>query len=114
MSPVATMAPLRPLPLIRPITDLRQHLNEVCEQAKAAREPIIFTKNGTAAFVLMDAETYEEQQQANRVFLALREAEIEEEYNPKTYTMKEVDDQMREIFALWGMEYQGLKGKLYD
>lgn len=113
MSPIATMAPMRPLPLIRPITDLRQHLNEVCEQAKAAHEPIIFTKNGTAAFVLMDAETYEEQQQANRVFLALREAEIEEEYHPEAISAEEADNQIREIFALWGMEYKGLKGRAY-
>ena len=44
----------RPLPIIRPITDLRTKLNDVCDQAVSNQEPIVLTKNGTPAFVLMD------------------------------------------------------------
>ena len=43
------------IPLIRPITDLRTKLNDVCEQATMAQEPVILTKNGVPAYVLMDA-----------------------------------------------------------
>ena len=40
--------PLSPavLPAIRPISDLRTNLNDVCEQARELREPIVMTKNG--------------------------------------------------------------------
>ena len=113
--PVATIpAPTRPLPIIRPITDLRLHLNEVCEQAKETREPIVLTKNGTAAFVLVDSDTYEDQQQANRIYLALREVEIEEQYRPESISAKDADDEIRKIFGLWNIDYDGLKGIAYE
>lgn len=112
--PVAVMpAPARPLPIIRPITDLRQRLNDVCEQAKETREPIVLTKNGTPAFVLLDSDAYEDQQQANRLYLALREAEIEEQYRPESLPAKNADEDIRKIFATWGIEYKGLKGIAY-
>ena len=44
-----------PLPIIRPITDLRTQLNDVCTQATATQEPVVLTKNGTASYVLMDS-----------------------------------------------------------
>lgn len=97
--------PSAPLPLIRPITDLRTHLNDVCAQASEAHEPIVLTKNGVASYVLMDSPTYESQVRSNRMFLALREAEIEEKYRPDPVSAKESDDRMREIFATWGLEY---------
>ena len=67
-----------PLPIIRPITDLRTQLNDVCTQATATQEPVVLTKNGTASYVLMDSAAYETAERRNRVYLALREAEIEE------------------------------------
>ena len=48
----------QPLPLIRPITDMRTHLNDVCRQATETREPVVLTKNGTASYVLMDSDAY--------------------------------------------------------
>lgn len=94
-----------PLPIIRPITDLRTQLNDVCSQASQSREPVVLTKNGTASYVLMDAQAYDEAQQRNRFYLALREAELEMRYNPQPLTAEESDAKMREIFALWGMDY---------
>ncbi len=73
-----------PLPVIRPITDLRTQLNDVCTQATELQEPIVLTKNGVASFVLMDSNAYETTERRNRVYLALREAEIEEKYRPET------------------------------
>lgn len=95
-----------PLPIIRPITDLRTQLNDVCTQATATQEPVVLTKNGTAAYVLMDSGAYETAERRNRVYLALREAEIEERYRPEAVPTAESDAKMREIFALWGLDYQ--------
>ena len=100
------MAPLaQPLPIIRPITDLRTKLNEVCEQATESRLPIVLTKNGQSAYVLMDSNAYNASEHATRIHLALREAELEERYRPETLTQKESDARMREIFAQWGLSY---------
>lgn len=93
------------LPIIRPITDIRTHLNEVCLQASETQEPIILTKNGVPSHVIMDCAAYEAAVQRNRVYLALREAEIEERYRPEGIGAEESNARMREIFALWGGEY---------
>ncbi len=98
---VATM----PLPLIRPITDLRTQLNDVCAQATESQEPVILTKNGVPAYVLEDCAAHDAAAQRNRVYLALKEAEIEERYRPEPLTAAESDEKMREIFALWGVDY---------
>ena len=95
-----------PLPIIRPITDLSTQLNDVCTQATATQEPVVLTKNGTASYVLMDSAAYETAERRNRVYLALREAEIEERYRPEAVPAAESDAKMREIFALWGLDYQ--------
>ena len=94
-----------PLPIIRPITDLRTSLNDVCIQATETQEPIVLTKNGTPAYVLMDSAAYESAERAGRARLALREAELEEKYRPQPVSQEESDARMREIFALWGLEY---------
>lgn len=96
---------MKPLPLIRPITDMRTNLNDVCRQATETQEPVVLTKNGVASYVLMDSGAYGAAERRNRVYLALREAEIEERYRPETMTADESDEKMREIFALWNMDY---------
>lgn len=95
----------KPLPVIRPITDLRTHLNDVCTQATELQEPIVLTKNGVASFVLMDSNAYDTVERRNRVYLALREAEIEEQYRPDTLPADDSDAKMREIFAIWKLDY---------
>lgn len=94
-----------PLPIIRPITDLRTQLNDVCTQATDTQEPVVLTKNGVASYVLMDSDAYEAAERRNRVYLALREAEIEEQYRPEAVSAEESNAKMREIFALWGLDY---------
>lgn len=96
---------LMPLPIIRPITDLRTRLNEVCQQATETGSPVVLTKNGSASYVLLDSEAYEEIERSNRVYLALKEAEIEERYNPDSMTADESNKKMQEIFTLLGLEY---------
>ena len=50
-----------PVPTIRPISDLRTDLNDVCECARTTQQPIFMTKNGKASLVVIDCEAYEQQ-----------------------------------------------------
>lgn len=98
-------AAIQELPVIRPITDLRTHLNDVCAQATETGKPVVLTKNGSASYVLMDSNDYDAVSQRNRVYLALREAEIEERYHPEAITLEESKSRIREIFAHLGIDY---------
>ena len=93
------------LPIIRPITDLRTNLNDVCDQARESREPLIFTKNGTPSLVVMDSDAYEEQRQRDRIYLALREAEIEQKFTPGTVSDEDVKAEMKKLFASLGIAH---------
>lgn len=99
------LSSIAPLPVIRPITDLRTHLNDVCAQATATHEPVVLTKNGCASYVLLDHDAFDAINRRTRAYLALREAEIEEQYNPSAISSSESDARMREIFAQWGRDY---------
>lgn len=90
------------LPIIRPITDLRTNLNSVCEQAKESQEPIICTKNGSPALVVIDSEAYEAQRQRDRLYLAIREAEIEARFDTSLRSQEEVDVELERLFEKWG------------
>ncbi len=46
------------MPLIKPITDLR-NTNEISDLCHAKNEPIFITKNGYGDLVVMSIETYE-------------------------------------------------------
>ncbi len=98
-------AAIQELPTIRPITDLRTHLNDVCAQATETGKPVVLTKNGSASYVLMDSDDYNAASQRNRVYLALREAEIEERYHPEAITREESKARLKEIFAHLGVDY---------
>lgn len=92
------------IPLIRPISDLRTDLNDVCTQAKDTGQPIYMTKNGKASLVVFDSDAYEEMQNHNRYVQKLREAEIEAKYNKKTISKEELDAKMNRIFEHWGLQ----------
>lgn len=49
---------------VQPITTLKRDAAELIEQAGAQRGPIIITQRGKASAVLLDVETYEEEQRA--------------------------------------------------
>lgn len=91
-----------PLPQIRPISDLRTDLNDVCDMAHGSQEPIFMTKNGKASLVVIDCEAYEDQRQHERYTLKLREAEIEERYHKEAISPEQLDVTMQRTFAHWG------------
>lgn len=65
------------MPTIRPISDLRNHANEISEFCRREREPVFITKNGTGDMVVMSIEEYERQQALIELFSKLSEAEAE-------------------------------------
>ncbi|HEY0827061.1 MAG TPA: type II toxin-antitoxin system Phd/YefM family antitoxin [Bacilli bacterium] len=65
------------MPSIRPISDLRNHANEISEFCHREHEPVFITKNGTGDIVVMSIEAYEGQQALIELFSKLSEAEAE-------------------------------------
>lgn len=94
---------LAALPLIRPISDLRTDLNDVCLQAQDTQQPIFMTKNGKASLVVIDCAAYEAQRQHERYVQKLREAEIEAKYKAETVSQAALDETMERVFAVWGV-----------
>ena len=66
------------MPLIRPISDLRNKFNEISALCHKVREPIFITKNGHEDLVVMSHEGYERQVALMELYQKLGEAEAEE------------------------------------
>ncbi len=65
------------MPNIRPISDLRNHANEISDFCRQEGEPVFITKNGTGDMVVMSLEMYERQQALLELYSKLSEAEAE-------------------------------------
>ena len=76
------------LPLIRPITDLR-NTNEISEICNSRKEPIFITKNGYGDLVIMSIATYEAMLETVATDSAIAEAETEYAMTGKQHDAKE-------------------------
>ena len=65
------------MPVIRPISDLRNNSNEISEFCRSTREPVFITKNGVGDMVVLSVELYERQQAQIELYAKLAEAEAE-------------------------------------
>ncbi|ADP17624.1 prevent-host-death family protein 2 [Achromobacter xylosoxidans A8] len=65
---------------VKPISYLKSHAAEIVTTLSQTREPMLITQNGEAKLVVMDVESYEEQEQAMALLqlLAHGRKEIEE------------------------------------
>ena len=68
------------MPIIRPISDLRNSANEISEFCHQTRQPVYITRNGTGDMVVMSVEEYERLQGLIDLYskLAVAEQEIAE------------------------------------
>lgn len=84
------------MPIIRPISDLRNSANEISDFCRRTREPVYITRNGTGDMVVLSAEEYEHQQALLTLYgkLAIAEQEIAEGAEGKDFLA--VARQMRE------------------
>lgn len=65
------------LPAIIPISDLRQDAASVIKRVVASGEPVVITRRGRAAAVLVSAEAYERTQYENEILRALARGDAE-------------------------------------
>ena len=49
---------------VKPISYLKSHAAEIVTTLSQTREPLLITQNGEAKLVVMDVQSYEEQEQA--------------------------------------------------
>lgn len=65
------------MPMIRPISDLRNNANEISDFCRQTREPVYITRNGTGDMVVLSMEEYERQQGLLDLYSKLAVAEQE-------------------------------------
>lgn len=65
---------------VKPISYLKSHAAEIVKELSETREPMLITQNGEAKLVVMDVQTFEEQEQTIALLqlLAHGRREIEE------------------------------------
>lgn len=63
------------MPVIRPVSDLRNKFNEISEICHKEGEPVFITKNGEGDLVVMSLATYEKQRSLIELYEKLGEAE---------------------------------------
>jgi len=76
------------MPLIRPITDLR-NTNEISEICNSRKEPIFITKNGYGDLVIMSIATYDSILETATTDAVIAEAEAEYAVDGKLHDAKE-------------------------
>ncbi|NMA68509.1 MAG: type II toxin-antitoxin system Phd/YefM family antitoxin [Desulfitobacterium sp.] len=65
------------MPVIKPISDLRNNFNEISEICHKEGEPVFITKNGQGDLVVMSMALYEKQQALLDLYRKLGEAEAQ-------------------------------------
>ena len=65
------------MPVIKPISDLRNNFNEISEICHKESEPVFITKNGQGDLVVMSMALYEKQQALLDLYQKLGEAEAQ-------------------------------------
>jgi prevent-host-death family protein len=83
------------MPLIRPVSDLRNNFTDISKIVHETNEPIFLTKNGHGDMVVMSIEVFNQYKFENEVYIKLKEAEIESKNTTKRYSHKEVFDELR-------------------
>lgn len=75
------------MPLIKPISDLRNKANEVSELARKSDEPIFITKNGEGNMVVMSMAHYSKLQLKLDLFSKLAVAQAQRASGDKGRTL---------------------------
>ena len=85
------------MPIIRPVSDLRNKTPEIEEICIKERKPVFITKNGSSHLVVMSHQLFEEQQALLDLYEKLDEAEEQSragEYRPFREVMSELRERI--------------------
>ena len=88
------------MPVIKPVSDLRNNFNEISEICHKEQEPVFITKNGEGDMVVMSMALYEQQQALLELYQKLGEAEAQSLAGMPTIShqdfMKKLKDELDE------------------
>lgn len=88
------------MPIIKPISDLRNKSNEISELAHNANEPIFITKNGKGDLVVMSMTHYSNLQLKLNLLSKLSVAQNQKAEGDKGRTLKQVMANIRETISV--------------
>ncbi len=83
------------MPIIRPVSDLRNKTPEIEEICIKEQKPVFITKNGNGHLVVMSQKLYEEQQALMELYDKLDEAEEQSALGVKRLPHREVMAKLR-------------------
>jgi len=83
------------MPIIKPISDLRNKSNEISELAHNSNEPIFITKNGEGDLVVMSMSHYSSLQLKLELLAKLSVAQNQKAEGDKGRTLKQVMTNIR-------------------
>lgn len=83
------------MPVIRPISDLRNNFNTISDICHKNAEPVFITKNGKGDMVVMSLSLYENQQALIELYQKLSEAEVESQSSASKISHKDLMAKMR-------------------
>lgn len=84
------------MPLIRPISDLINSVDEISELCHSENQPIFITKNGRGDLVVMSQAYYERLQSLLNLYQKLGEAEILDAAGEQGISHREMMNRLRE------------------
>lgn len=83
------------MPIIKPISDLRNNFNQISEICHKDGEPVFITKNGQGDLVVMSMALYEKQQALLDLYQKLGEAEAQNAAQMPRTSHKELMNKLR-------------------
>lgn len=83
------------MPVIRPVSDLRNKTPEIEEICVKEQKPIFITKNGKGHLVIMSQKLYEEQQSLMAIYDKLDAAEVQSAAGVERIPHREVMARLR-------------------
>lgn len=83
------------MPMIRPVSDLRNNFADISRVVHETSEPIFLTKNGYGDMVVMSIEAFENKMFESEIYFKLKEAELEAKSNDIRYTHEQVFSNLR-------------------
>ena len=83
------------MPIIRPISDLRNKFREISELVHECDEPVFITREGRGDMVVMSMAAWERNQARDEIHRKIEEAEADERAGDRGITLKQLRKRMR-------------------